>query len=242
MLEFPDRSPTRRYRRLLPAAALAAAALAAAALCSACSTLESLVPNPAKGDQPYVSPSTQSTGLSAGSPSLSAHEADRPVKVLPITAEDLDCPTVDVVDGHTFLRVGGPENAAVRYQFNLGDLARECAPVGVMTSIGPGAQATIKIGVRGQAILGPAGTPGTYSAPLRVTITHATDHKVVFSKVYKVEATTGAEQDGAFQIVTDPIPIAMYRTDLADDYDINVGFDVGGAVPPAKHRRIVSKS
>jgi len=237
MLEFPDLFATRRNRRFLPAAALAAAGL-----CSACSTFESLIPSPAKGDQPYVSPSVQSAGVSASSPSLSAHEADRPAKILPVAAEDLDCPTVDVIEGRAYLRVGGPENAAVRYQFNLGDLARECEPVGVMTSIGPGAQATIKIGVRGQAILGPAGTPGTYSAPLRVTITHATDHKVVFSKVYKVEATTGANQDGAFEIVTDPIPVTMYRTDLGDDYDINIGFDVGGAVPPPRKRHAAAKS
>jgi hypothetical protein len=238
MLDFSELFAIRRNRRFLTAAAIAAASL-----CSACSTIESLVPSPDKGDQPNVSPSVRETGVSPSSPSLAAHSGDVPAEVLPLSAEDLDCPTVDVADGKAFLRVGGPDNAAVRYQFNLGDTARECQPVGVMTSVRPGAQATIKIGVRGNAILGPAGSPGTYSAPLHVTIEHATDHKIVFSKVYKVEAVTGATQDGAFQFVTEPIPLTMYRPDLADDYDVTIGFDGGSGNGPApKHQRVVPKS
>ena len=237
MLNFSELSAIRRNRRFLMGAALVGASL-----CSACSTIESLVPSPAKGDQPYVSPSMQSTGLSPGSTSPGAHQGDVPVQVLPLTAEDLDCPTVDVADGHASLRVGGPDNEHVRYQFNIGDTARECQPVGVQTSIRPGAQATIKIGVRGNAILGPAGSPGTYSAPLRVTIQHDSDKKIVYSKVFTVEAATGATEDGAFQFVTDPIPVTMYRPELADDYDITVGFDgAGGAGPAPKHRRAVSQ-
>jgi hypothetical protein len=233
MLELPEHLANRRTRRLLTAAALAAASL-----CSACSTIQSLVPSEAKGDQPYVGPSVQTLGVSRSSPSLAAHEGDEPVKVLPLSAEDLECPTVDVADGHAYLRVGGPDNEHVRYQFNIGDIARQCDPVGVQTVVRSGAQATIKIGIRGDAILGPAGTPGTYSAPLRIAIQHSSDHKVVFSKVYKVEATTGTSQDGTFQLVTDPIPVTMYRPQLAGDYDITIGFEGGsGDGPRPKHRR-----
>ena len=74
--------------------------------------------------------------------------------------------------------VGGPDNASVRYQFNIGDTARECDPAG------PG-QATLKIGVSGEVVIGPAGSAGTYNAPLRIMVTQVSDKTDVFSQVYQ---------------------------------------------------------
>src|SRR5262249_31404189 len=71
-------------------------------------------------------------GLPATNPS------EKP-KVLPVASQDINCPEVDIPEGGAALRVGGPDNASVRYQFNIGDTARECDPAG------PG-QAAIKIG------------------------------------------------------------------------------------------------
>ena len=48
----------------------------------------------------------------------------------------------------------------------------------------------LKVGVSGRLLIGPAGKPGTYSAPLRVTVHDENPKKDVFTKVYKVEATT----------------------------------------------------
>ena len=58
-----------------------------------------------------------------------ANPTDRP-KVLPVAAQDINCPEVTVADGGAALRVGGPENSSVRYQFNIGDTARQCDPAG----------------------------------------------------------------------------------------------------------------
>ena len=58
-----------------------------------------------------------------------AHPTDR-MKVLPVAAQDINCPDVTVADGGAALRVGGPDNASVRYQFNIGDTARQCDPAG----------------------------------------------------------------------------------------------------------------
>src|SRR6202040_2307734 len=71
-----------------------------------------------------------------------AHPTDR-MKVLPVAAQDINCPDVTVADGGAALRVGGPENSSVRYQFNIGDTARQCDPAGT-------GRASIKIGVAGQ--------------------------------------------------------------------------------------------
>jgi hypothetical protein len=152
------------------------------------------------------------------------------MKVLPVAAQDINCPDVTVADGGAALRVGGPDNASVRYQFNIGDTARQCDPAG------PG-QASIKIGVSGQVVVGPAGAAGTFSAPLKITVTQLGDNKPVFSQTIRTEATTNGVAAGTFRIVTDPISVPMPTLQLADLYSITVGFEGGtGGPSPTGHR------
>lgn len=156
----------------------------------------------------------------AGKPARSPGEK---MKVLPVASQDINCPEVDVADGGAALRVGGPDNPSVRYQFNIGDTARECDPAG------PG-QAALKIGVAGEVVIGPAGAAGTFSAPLKITVTKQGDPKPVFSQTYRVEATTDGVSAGQFRVVTDPISLPMPTLQLADLYSISVGFEGGTAV------------
>ena len=152
------------------------------------------------------------------------------LKVLPVAAQDINCPDVSVADGGAAQRVGGPENATVRYQFSIGDTARQCDPAG------PG-QAALKIGVAGQVVIGPAGSAGTFSAPIRVTITRIGADKPVFSQTYRAEATTDGVRAGQFRIVTDPITVPMPSLQLADIYSVTVGFENGtGGSAPTGHR------
>ncbi len=156
------------------------------------------------------------------------------VKVLPVAAQDINCPDVDVADGGAALRVGGADNASVRYQFSLGDTARQCDPAG------PG-QAAIKIGVAGQVVIGPAGQAGTFSAPVKITVTRLTDNTSVFSQTYRAEATTDGVKAGQFRIVTDPISVPMPTLQLADLYSITVGFEGGTGGPSPTGRRTKKK-
>src|SRR5271157_3158111 len=116
----------------------------------------------------------------AGKPAT--NPSDKP-KVLPVASQDINCPEVTIADGGAALRVGGPENASVRYQFNIADTARECDPAGP-------SQAGLKIGVRGEVVIGPAGAAGTFSAPLKITVTRNSDKTDVFAQTYQVEAST----------------------------------------------------
>lgn len=145
------------------------------------------------------------------------------MKVLPVAAQDINCPEVTVSDSGAALRVGGADNASVRYQFNIGDTARQCDPAG------PG-QAAIKIGVAGEVVMGPAGSAGTFSAPVKITVTRQGDNSTVFSQTYRAEATTDGVRAGPFRIVTDPINLPMSTLQLADVYTITVGFEGGTAV------------
>ena len=152
------------------------------------------------------------------------------LKVLPVAAQDINCPEVTVADGGAALRVGGADNASVRYQFSIGDTARQCDPAG------PG-QAAIKIGVKGQVVIGPAGSAGTFSAPLKITVAQISGDKPVSSQTYRAEATTDGVTAGQFRIVTDPINVPMPTLQLADVYTITVGFENGTAGPsPTGHR------
>ena len=205
-----------------------AASVAAAGLLSGCGTVETLqnlVPHHNVNDEQLnlgVNP-RQTAGTHATRP------GEKPV-ILAVASTDIDCPLIDVVEGGASLRVGGADNTSVRYQFNIGDTARQCDPAG------PG-QASIKIGVKGNLVIGAAGSAGTFSAPLRVAIINESDKKPVFSKTYTVQATSNEQQVGQFQFVTDPIVVPMPTLQLANIYTINVGFGSGGEKPEKTRRR-----
>jgi len=200
-------------------------AVAALAVLSGCSSVDSWFA--------HRDPNANYVNLGTNPPPVAkpaANPSEKPI-VLPVASQDINCPTVDIAEGGAALRVGGADNASVRYQFNIADTARECDPAG------PG-QATLKIGVTGEVVIGPAGSAGTYSAPLKIAVTHNIDKKEVFSKTFKVEATTDGVQAGGFRVVTEPIPLPLTTLQLVDEYSIAVGFTSGGAsAPPKRHKQ-----
>ena len=178
----------------------------------------------AEGVNLGATPNSKQVGLQP-----TANPTDR-LKVLPVAAQDINCPDVTVADGGAALRVGGPENSSVRYQFNIEDTARQCDPAGA-------GQAGVKIGVSGQVVMGPAGQAGTFSAPVKITVTRLTDNTSVFSQTYRAEATTDGVRAGQFRIVTDPVNLPMPTLQLADLYSITVGFEGGtGGPAPTGHK------
>jgi hypothetical protein len=194
-------------------------ALAAASACAGCSSL---------GLDNLVGGTPATPGIPSAQAGIPVKEGQTPAEKvvrLPLTAEELDCPPVEVDEGGASARVGGTDNASVRYQFDIGQTARECAPVATN-------QFTLKVGVSGRLLIGPAGTPGAYSVPLRVTLHDEVLKKDAFTKTYKIEADATSGDGAPFTFVTEPILLPMTRTDLADDYTLTVGFDSGKLAPP----------
>jgi hypothetical protein len=146
-----------------------------------------------------------------------------PVPGLPT---EVDCPEVEVQDGTAGLRVGGDTNDSVRYQFDIGNTARECHIVGK--------QFSIKVGVAGHLLIGPAGKPGAYSAQLRIAVRRESDKTAVFSQLYKVSADTGASDQAPYQVVSEPIMLPLTHQQESDDYTVLVGFDNGVAAKGGK--------
>jgi hypothetical protein len=86
-------------------------------------------------------------------------------------------------------------------------------------------------------VIGPAGAAGTFSAPVKITVTRLTDNTSVFSQTYRAEATTDGVKAGQFRIVTDPVNVPMPTLQLADLYSITVGFEGGtGGPSPTAHK------
>src|SRR5882762_11778327 len=84
----------------------------------------------------------------------------------PNTPKEIDCPGVEVRNGAATLSIAAPGVEAgpmtTRYQVTIGDTARECAPLGGVM--------TMKVGVQGRVLLGPAGAPGQVDIPLRMVV------------------------------------------------------------------------
>jgi hypothetical protein len=144
--------------------------------------------------------------------------------------QTLDCPEIRVTAGESSLRVGGQESTSVRHQFSIGDVARECGVTGK--------ELTIKVGVKGRVVLGPAGSPGSYSAPLRIAIRQQQGEKFLASKVFNVGATIapGASR-GEFTVVTEPFAVPFTTEHAADDYEVVVGFGKDAKAAPVEKRK-----
>jgi len=148
----------------------------------------------------------------------------------PSEAADIGCPDVQILDGTAAHRVpAGSTGGAVRYQFSIRDVARECAVVG--------STLTIKVGVEGLALLGPAGASGGYSVPLRFVIVEEATQKPVTSKVFRINAAIPAGQAQApFVIVSEPLAVPV-RADADTFYTVKVGFDAKGGGEEKKPRK-----
>jgi hypothetical protein len=145
--------------------------------------------------------------------------------------EQLECPEIIVLDGTAAHRVynGAESNDTLKYQYSLGDVARQC--------ILQGNQIAMKVGIEGQVLLGPAGTPGSFTVPIRVAVVRETDDVPLVSKLYTASDNVAPGQtEGSFTIVTEPLLAPFVQQHTAEDYSIKVGIDTGGGLPKSTPR------
>ena len=154
--------------------------------------------------------------------------------------EPLQCPALEVLDGTSSYRTfagADQSNGNVRYQFSMGDVARDCTR--------SGNDILMKIGVEGRVLLGPAGSPGNFTVPVRIAVRRDSDQKPAAAKLYQIPATIApGETTGSFTLVTDPVAVPFVSAHADDDYTILVGFDSAtkpAAEAAAKGRRLHGK-
>lgn len=150
----------------------------------------------------------------------------------PVPAERVVCPDIVVLDGTANDRVygkGDQTNENLRYQFSLNDVARDCKV--------DGNQISLKIGAAGKILLGPVGSPGSFTAPVRIAVVRESDQNPVVSKLFGVPVTVPpGRSEAPFTLVTDQIEIPYTHANAQHDYTIKVGFDTAGA-PKASRAR-----
>jgi hypothetical protein len=155
---------------------------------------------------------------------------------------DIDCPGVTVRSGASTLMIGGKAAGAndtgaldLRYQGTIIRTARECnVTAGTMT---------MKVGVEGRIITGPAGGPGTVDVPLRVAVVQeGVNPKPIVSKFARIPVTIASDNDRVTfthveQDITFPLPVPLGNIDA---YVVYVGFDTMAApekkAPAAKRK------
>jgi hypothetical protein len=145
----------------------------------------------------------------------------------PGTPAEVDCPGVDVRAGASTLSVTAPGQEAgpmsTRYQATIGQTARECAALGGVM--------TMKVGVQGRVLLGPAGGPGQLDVPLRVAVVReGTEPKTIWSKLYRFNVAIPPGQTAVpFVHVEQDVTFPMPRSDELEAYVVYVGFDPSAA-------------
>jgi hypothetical protein len=155
----------------------------------------------------------------------------------PETPTDLECPGVIIRRGAATLTIGSnpkeetPAPLDVRYQGSIVRTARECHVAnGVMT---------MKVGIEGRVITGPAGGPGNVDVPLRIAIVQdGLNPKTIVSTFGKETVTLAGDVDRAtFTHIDDSISFPLPRPlGLIDSYVVYVGFDPLGDKPPEKKK------
>ena len=143
--------------------------------------------------------------------------------------DDVPCPDVSVRVGASTLAIAAKGRPAeeneegagdLRYQGTIVRTARECRVAsGVMT---------IKVGIEGRVVRGPAGGPGQIDLPIRIAVVReGPEPRTVTSKLVRLPVTinenddrvnfTHVDQDVAF-----PLPRALGEM---DSYVVYVGYD-----------------
>jgi hypothetical protein len=229
----------------------AAGAAAVAATLAGCSSFGSLTgenspPPPAPASTGSTAPASSNASFTSRVKSLFSGDSGNLNSAAPqaaagaaATAADINCPSVEYRQGAATMAVNSPgsENAALglRYQASFAQTAREC--------ILRGNDLTIKVGVQGRVVVGPAGGPGPISIPLRYALVReGSEPKTLWTKLFMVPVTIPESQlNLPWLHIEEEMTVPRPSGDEIDAYVIYIGFDPDGAAsakpkPAAKPR------
>ena len=147
---------------------------------------------------------------------------------------EIECPGVEVRAGASTLAINTPGAESTpmntRYQVTIAQLARECAALGGVV--------TMRIGVQGRVLLGPAGGPGQVDVPLRLAVVQeGPEPKPIVSKFARLTVAVPPGQTAVpFVHVEQDVTFPMPRGNLIEAYVVYVGFDPAPAKPERKQK------
>lgn len=199
------------------------------------------------GSKPTAGSSASSSSLSdkfnallSGTPTMAGPPATTAAADGNTTPADIDCPGVEIRQGASTFQQSGPDNGSaalsLRYQANFVRSARSC--------VLRGGNVAMKVGIEGRLILGPAGSPGTYTLPVRLAVVkEGIEPKTIWTKFYQVPVTVSpGESNIAFTHVEEDMSFPMPPGNELDAYVIYVGFDPESAPPEPKRKSAKPKA
>ncbi|CAN5458300.1 hypothetical protein BH10PSE11_BH10PSE11_20290 [soil metagenome] len=217
--------------RRLKRAAVAVLAVAASTALSGCGG----------GSMFGSSSGTSSTGSSIGSrfgQLFGSNSQEASTSSTPSTQStqnsDLTCPSVAIRFGASTLAVGLPGKPAsgndLRYQGSIIRTARDC-------NLQNG-QVSVRVGVQGRIIAGPAGAPPTVDVPMRVAVVQeGAPEKVIVTKAFRTSVALEGDNT-EFSIVAEDIVYPAPTEAANDKYIFYIGFDPAALKPePAARKR-----
>jgi hypothetical protein len=140
---------------------------------------------------------------------------------------EAECPGLDIRQGASTLLVNAPgaEPSAltVRYQTSFTRAARECHVVG--------RSMTMKVGIQGRVVVGPAGGPGQLDIPLRVAVVHqGPEPKTILTRLQRVPVVVAEGQTNVpFTHIEEGLTFPVPPRDVLESYIVYIGFDPLGA-------------
>ena len=139
----------------------------------------------------------------------------------------------------SFSTTGGSDDPAalgLRYQVTISRTARECLVRGDML--------TIRIGMEGRVILGPAGVPGQVEIPIRYALVmEGPDPKMITTKLHRVPVVIPPGQGNlSFTHVEEDLTVPMPPGSDLDNYVIYIGFDPNVPPPDDKKKKPKAKA
>jgi hypothetical protein len=178
--------------------------------------------------------------------------SDKGAQAVAGATPDVACPFIDIREGASTLTInaGGDDASgantamSLKYQGTFIRAARQCAVTG--------SEMTIKVGVEGRIILGPAGGPGQVDVPLRIAVVDESPEgsKPIVTKLIHIPVMVQSASDNpAFAYVEEGLtfPLPASSNALAR-YIVYIGFDplavqpVKKPPPKPKHKPSASKS
>jgi hypothetical protein len=175
------------------------------------------------GDKPVASAPKAPPSDSAFSNLFKYGSTSAPeINEMEIVDAEFTCPQVEILDGAAAMRINAGES--VKSQISIGKTARECQITGDTV--------TIRVGVEGRALLGSGGSPGTYTAPVRIVVKDG--DKVLVSRIQRKSVTIPpGDTQAAFVVVEEGISVPK-----GGDLSLLVGLDPNGrAEAPAKRKK-----
>jgi len=153
--------------------------------------------------------STSGGGMFSGLFGQSAAPSPAKVEAAVEPVAEVDCPKVEIREGGTNFRQNAGQ--AVKVQFTIKNVARECS--GTADSL------VIKVGIEGIALIGAAGKSGPAAAPITISVTRG--DKTIVTKAVSAKVLIPADEDQAvFRVIEDGIKIPSGKGELA----VTVGF------------------